>query len=184
MAAELERRVLGKTGFEVCTVGVGCWQIGGCWTSAEDTQSHKAALHAYLDAGGNLLDTANVYGGEYGTERFGWSERMIGQCLAERKAAGKPDGRIFIATKAGRAPTKAAPGEHGPERYTYEALAESLAGSAARLGVECVDLLQLHCPPTSVLQQGGAYDALRRLKQEGKILHWGVSVETVEEARL
>ena len=180
----MEFRKLGKTGFDVCTVGMGCWQVGGCWSSADDTAAHMAALHAYLDSGANLLDTANVYGGDYGSERFGWSEKTIRKVLEERRAAGKTQ-RIYVATKAGRAPTKAAPGEHGPERYTYAALAESLAESAARLGVETVDLLQLHCPPTEVLAADSAvYDALRRLKSEGKILHWGVSVETVEEAML
>ena len=181
----MERRRLGKTDFEVCAVGMGCWQIGGCWSSANETAQHKAALHAYLDAGANLLDTANVYGGDPGTEQFGWSEKTIGEVMAERKAAGKTDGRIYICTKAGRAPTKAAPGEHGPERYTYEALSESLAESAGRLGVSCVDLLQLHCPPPEVLAAGSAtFDALRKLKSDGRILHWGVSVETVEEAML
>ena len=185
-AKPLETRRLGKTGFEVTTVGMGCWQIGGCWTSANETATHKAALNAYLDAGANLLDTANVYGGDYGTERFGWSEKTICEVLAERKAAGKDAGRrIYIATKAGRAPTTAAPGDHDASRYTYAALAESLAESSKRLGVECVDLLQLHCPPPEVLAAGSAtYDALNRLKSEGKILHWGVSVETVEEAML
>ena len=181
----LEKRRLGKTGFEVTTVGMGCWQIGGCWTSANETATHKAALHAYLDAGANLLDTANVYGGDYGTDKFGWSEKTISEVLKERKAAGKDDGRIYVATKAGRAPTKAAPGDHGPERYTYEALSESLAESAARLGVECVDLLQLHCPPPEVLvEKSATFDALRRLVAEGRILHWGVSVETADEAML
>ena len=179
----LEYRKLGKTGFEVCTVGMGCWQVGGCWSSSDDTAAHMAALHAYLDSGANLLDTANVYGSDYGTERFGWSESTICKVLAERKAAGKTQ-RIYVATKAGRAPTKAAPGDHGPERYTYEALSESLTESAVRLGVETIDLLQLHCPPTEVLAGSSAYEALRRLKSEGRILHWGVSVETVEEAMM
>jgi len=184
-AMALEVRRLGKTGFEVTTVGLGCWQIGGCWTLSDETAQHKEALHAYLDTGANLLDTANVYGGDYGSDKFGWSEKTICDVLAERKAAGKNDGRIYIATKAGRAPTKAAPGDHGPERYTFEALSESLAGSTARLGVECVDLLQLHCPPPEVLLHNSpTYDALRRLKSEGRILHWGVSVETVDEAML
>jgi aryl-alcohol dehydrogenase-like predicted oxidoreductase len=180
----LEKRRLGKTGFEITTVGLGCWQIGGCWSSSEETDVHKKALNSYLDAGGNLLDTANVYGSDFGTDKFGWSETTIGQVLAERKAAGRGE-RIFVATKAGRAPTKAAPGPHGPERYTYEALSESLAGSAARLGVACVDLLQLHCPPPQVLaEKSPTFDALRRLVAEGRILHWGVSVETVEEGLL
>ena len=179
------KRRLGKTGFDVSTVGMGCWQIGGCWSSASETATHTAALHAYLDAGGNFLDTANVYGGAPDSDTFGWSETTIGAALAQRKAAGKPDGRIFVATKAGRAPTKAAPGAHGPERYTYEALSESLTGSAARLGVTCVDLLQLHCPPPEVLVDSSAtFAALRRLVSEGRILHWGVSVETVDEAML
>ena len=181
----LEFRRLGKTGFQVSSVGLGCWQIGGCWTSSEEVDNQKAALHAYLDSGGNLLDTANVYGGDFGSEKFGWSERTIGEVLAERREKGMKDGRIYVATKAGRAPTKAAPGAHGPERYTYEALSESLAGSASRLGVTCVDLLQLHCPPPEVLVDNSpTYTALRRLVSEGRILHWGVSVETVDEAML
>lgn len=184
-ATKYEKRRLGKTGFVVSSVGLGCWQIGGCWTSADETAAHKATLHAYLDAGGNFLDTANVYGAGYGSDKFGWSEKTIGEVLAERKAAGKPDGRVFVATKAGRAPTAAAPGDHGPARYTYEALSESLAGSASRLGVACVDLLQLHCPPPEVLAaESPTYDALRRLVSEKRILHWGVSVETVDEAML
>ena len=175
-AAAAQFRTLGKTGFEVSPVALGCWQIGGCWTSGDETEVHKAALNAYLDSGANFLDTANVYGGDYGTDRFGWSEMTIREVLAERKATGKDEGRrIYIATKAGRAP----PGgdDHGPERYTYESLAASAAASAERLGVECIDLLQLHCPPTDVLRSDGVFDALRRLQAEKKILHWGVSVD-------
>lgn len=180
----VERRVLGKTGYDVSVVGYGTWQLGGAWSAADDSETHKAALAAYLDAGANLLDTANVYGGAAGTDKFGWSETLIGQVLAERRAAGKTE-RVFVATKAGRAPTSAAPGPHGPEAYTYEALSESAAGSASRLGVECLDLLQLHCPPPEVLVDGSpTYAALRRLKAEGRIAHWGVSVETLEEGRL
>jgi len=143
----------------------------------------RATLNAYLDSGANFLDTANVYGGDNGTDKFGWSETTIKHVLAQRKAAGKDVGRrIYIATKAGRAP----PGgdAHGPERYTYESLAASAAASAERLGVETIDLLQLHCPPTDVLRGDSVFEALRRLQAEGKILHWGVSVETVEEAML
>ena len=97
-----EKRTLGKTGFEVSTIGMGCWQLGGCWTSSDDTAAHKLALHAYLDAGANLLDTANVYGGDPGTPTFGWSEKTIGEVLQERKAAGNTD-RVYVCTKAGRA---------------------------------------------------------------------------------
>lgn len=96
----LEKRRLGKAGFEVTVAGMGCWQIGGCWSSADETATRRAALHAYLDAGANLLDTANVYGGEYGPDKFGWSEKTICEVLKERKAGGKEDSRIFIATKA------------------------------------------------------------------------------------
>ena len=179
----MEFRVLGKTGFRVSAVSMGCWQIGGAYSGADATASHKQALNAFLDQGGNFLDTANVYGGDYGTDRFGWSESTIRLVLAERKAAGKDAGRrIFIATKAGRAP----PGgyDHGPDRYTYESLSASVRASAERLAVNRIDLLQLHCPPTSVLRGTVAFEALRRLKREGRIEHWGVSVETVEEAYL
>ena len=179
----MEFRVLGKTGFRVSAVSMGCWQIGGAYSGADATASHKQALNAFLDQGGNFLDTANVYGGDYGTDRFGWSESTIRLVLAERKAAGKDAGRrIFVATKAGRAP----PGgyDHGPDRYTYESLSASVRASAERLAVNRIDLLQLHCPPTSVLRGTVAFEALRRLKREGRIEHWGVSVETVEEGYL
>ena len=95
---------------------LGCWQIGGCWSSGDETAVHKQAVNAYLDQGGNFLDTANVYGGDYGTDKFGWSEKTIREVLAERKAAGKDEGRrIYIATKAGRAP----PGGARPVSYTH-----------------------------------------------------------------
>lgn len=133
--------ILGKTGFELTVpIGMGCWQLGGCWSAASDEAAHRAALTAYLESGGNFLDTANVYGGDHGTVLFGWSERVIGEVLKARA----PDApRVYVATKAGRAPTTAAPGDHGPERYTYQALSESLSESASRLGVE------VHLPHTS-----------------------------------
>ena len=71
----------GKTGYEVAVTSLGCWQIGGCWSSGDETAVHKQAVNAYLDQGGNFLDTANVYGGDYGTDKFGWSEKTIREVL-------------------------------------------------------------------------------------------------------
>ncbi|KXS11070.1 aldo/keto reductase [Gonapodya prolifera JEL478] len=172
-------RPFGKTGWQVSEIGFGAWQLagpGGSWQNSTESESIEAAK-AYLDAGGNLFDTANVYGD-------GTSERIIGKVLAERP----PDApKIYVLTKAGRchgdveSPISSQP--HGPQNYTYEALKASAQGSCRRLGVTTLDLLQLHCPPFSVLQDGSVFDALRKLRDENRLLqYFGVSVETCEEA--
>jgi aryl-alcohol dehydrogenase-like predicted oxidoreductase len=119
-----------------------------------------------LDLGVNFLDTADVYGD-------GRSERLVGQLLKER-----PNDEIFVATKAGR---RLDP--HAPEGYDYEHLSSFAERSLKNLDVEALDLLQLHCPPTPVYRQDETFEALDRLVGEGKVKHYGVSVEKVEEAR-
>jgi aryl-alcohol dehydrogenase-like predicted oxidoreductase len=147
--------------------------MGGAWGETDDAQS-KAALHAALDSGVNVIDTANIYS-DAGT--LGRSERIIGEVLAERKAAGKTE-RIFVFTKTGRQGAS-----HEPDNYSYESLKENALASCKRLGVDRLDLLQLHCPLPSVLKDNAVFDALRKLKNDDKIIHeFGVSVETEEEA--
>lgn len=175
--AEGKRR-LGSAGFEISPVSLGCWQIGGAWGGASDSASHRAALHRYLDLGGNFLDTADGYGGPLGTPEFGQSEQTIRQVLEERRAAGHTE-RVYVATKVGR-------GCEWPPTdlrcWSLESLTRSVDGCLERLGMDSLDLVQLHCPPTMVLRDGEVFEHCRALVASGKIQHWGVSVETVEEA--
>lgn len=169
---KMEIRTLAN-GWACSGIGVGTWAMGGAWGTTNDAES-KAALHAALDSGVNVIDTANIYS-DAGT--LGRSERIIGEVLAERKAAGKTD-RVFVLTKTGRqGPT------HEPDNYSYESLKENALASCKRLGVDRLDLLQLHCPLPAVLRDNAVFDALRKLRDDDKIIEeFGVSVETEEEA--
>jgi aryl-alcohol dehydrogenase-like predicted oxidoreductase len=155
----------GRTGRMTTRLGFGAWAIGGTWgeVSLDDA---KAALHAALDAGMTFIDTADVYGD-------GRSERIIREVLAERGGV-----RPFVATKAGRRLNP-----HVAEAYTGAALEGFIDRSLANLGVERLDLVQLHCPPTPVFSDPEVFAALEAIKAKGKIADYGVSVETVEEAR-
>jgi aryl-alcohol dehydrogenase-like predicted oxidoreductase len=163
----MRTRRLGKTGFDIGEVGFGSWAIGGSWGDVSEADALDT-LRAALDAGVTFLDTADVYGD-------GRSERLIRQVLEER---GRPDD-VVVATKAGR---RLDP--HVASGYDYEHLARFVRRSLDNLGVEALDLLQLHCPPTDVYRADTAFEALDALKAEGMIRHYGVSVETVEEADL
>lgn len=160
-------RRLGKTGFDIGEVGFGTWALGGDWGEVPEAGALDT-LRAALDAGVTFLDTADVYGD-------GRSERLIRQVVEER---GRPAG-LVIATKAGR---RLEP--HVASGYAYPQLASFVARSLDNLGVDAIDLLQLHCPPTDVYRADTAFEALDRLKEEGLVRHYGVSVETVEEAEL
>jgi aryl-alcohol dehydrogenase-like predicted oxidoreductase len=157
-------RELGRTGWKVSEVSFGAWAIGGSWGDVDDGQS-RAALHRAIDMGVNLIDTADVYGD-------GRSERLIGQVLRDRKGE-----RIYVATKAGR---RLEP--HTAEGYNRENLTAFVERSLANLGVEALDLLQLHCPPTAVYYRPDVYGVLDDLTTAGKLRFYGVSVEKVEEA--
>ncbi len=159
-------RELGKTGMRVSEVSLGTWAVGGDWGSVAEDEAW-AALNRAVDLGVNFLDTADVYGD-------GRSEKLIGRLLKER-----PNDEIFVATKAGR---RLDP--HTAEGYDYESLSSFVERSLRNLGVEALDLLQLHCPPTEAYRQEETFEALDRLREEGKIKNHGVSVEKVEEARM
>ena len=160
----VETRILGRTGRSVGVMGLGCWQLGGDWGRVDDGDA-LALLHAAVDAGVTLLDTADVYGD-------GRSEQLIGRFLAERADAG-----VTVATKCGR---RADP--HVPEAFTPENLRAWTDRSRANLGVERLDLVQLHCPPTPVFADDAVFDALDALVAEGALAAYGVSVETCDEA--
>lgn len=160
----MQTRVLGKTGATVSEIGFGAWQIGGSWGDVSEADG-KRALNAALDAGVTFVDTADVYGD-------GRSEKIIAAVLSERGGE-KP----FVATKAGR---RLSP--HVAEGYTGANIEAFIDRSLSNLGVDTLDLVQLHCPPTEAYYRPELFGALDRLVTKGKIRHYGVSVEKVEEA--
>ncbi len=157
-------RRLGKTGYDVSAVGFGAWAIGADWGHVTEADA-VAALHAALDAGVTFFDTADVYGN-------GRSERLLARVRRER-----PDARMVIATKAGR---RLDP--HVAAGYTIENIEGFVDRSLANLETGTLDLLQLHCPPTAVYYEPDLFAGLDDLVARGKVRHYGVSVEKVEEA--
>jgi aryl-alcohol dehydrogenase-like predicted oxidoreductase len=158
----MRTRRLGKTGWDVSEIGFGAWAIGGSWGETDDEES-LAAMHAAVDAGVTFFDTADVYGD-------GRSERLIARLLHER------DEQLVVATKfLRREPLEV-------ERLTYENLRRWLERSRENLGVDQVDLVQLHCPPWEAYYEPSVFEACDRLVEEGVVRAYGVSVEKVEEA--
>jgi aryl-alcohol dehydrogenase-like predicted oxidoreductase len=156
-------RPLGRTGWSISTVSFGAWAIGGTWGQVRDDES-LAALHEAIDRGVNFIDTADVYGD-------GRSERLVGQLLQSRRET------IYVATKAGRRLNP-----HTAAGYNRANLTAFVERSLSHLRTEALDLLQLHCPPTDVYYQPEVFGFLDDLATAGKIRHYGVSVERVEEA--
>jgi aryl-alcohol dehydrogenase-like predicted oxidoreductase len=159
----MKYRPLGRTGFEISEVSFGAWAIGGTWGHVDDAESMRA-LHRAVDLGVNFFDTADVYGD-------GRSEKLLSRLLKERKEP------LIVTTKAGRRVEK-----HTADGYTKGNLTAFVERSAQNLGVEALDLLQLHCPPTDVYYRQEVFEALDELVKEGKLRFYGVSVERVEEA--
>jgi len=160
----MQYRRLGSTGWEVSAIGFGAWALGADWGAVTDDDA-MAALHAAVDSGVNFIDTADVYGD-------GRSEQLVGRLLRER-----PDDEIHVATKAGR---RLDP--HTAAGYTSQKFHRFVDRSLTNLSIDSVPLLQLHCPPSDVYYRPEVFAALDDLKAAGKIRHYGVSVEKVEEA--
>jgi aryl-alcohol dehydrogenase-like predicted oxidoreductase len=160
----MKYRRLGSTGYEVSEIGFGAWAIGADWGSVDDATA-MAALHAAVDAGVTFIDTADVYGD-------GRSERFVAQLVSERT-----DVDLVVATKAGR---RLDP--HTADGYTGENIEAFIDRSLVNLDTDSLDLVQLHCPPTDVYYRPEMFAALDEMKARGKIKHYGVSVERVEEA--
>ena len=146
-------------------IGLGCWQLGSDWGDVGEDQA-LAILAAAVDSGVTFLDTADVYGD-------GRSEGLIGRFLAQRG----PDAGLTVATKMGR---RAEP--HTAAAYTLDAFRAWTDRSRENLGVDRLDLVQLHCPPPGVITADATYDALDTLVSEGRIAAYGISVETCAEA--
>ena len=159
----MEQRNAGRLGRQVGVVGLGCWQLGADWGRVEESDA-LAVLHAAADTGVNFFDTADVYGD-------GRSEALVGKFLRERGDSG-----ITVATKMGRRV------EQTPENYTRENFLAWNDRSRANLGVDTLDLVQLHCPPTPVYSTDEVFDTLDEMVGAGRIAAYGVSVETAEEA--
>ncbi len=160
----MKYRILGKTGFKVSEVSLGTWQLGGKWGEKFSWDTAEAILNEAIENGINFIDTADVY-------NDGLSEEAIGKFLK------KTSNKIFVATKSGR---KLVP--HNTEGYNRKNITGFVEDSLKRLDVETIDLIQLHCPPTEVYSSPEVFEVLDDLKKDGKIAHYGVSVEKVEEA--
>lgn len=162
----MKTRLFGNTGRSVGEVGLGTWQLGAGWGDVSE-ETAQATLRAAYDAGTTLFDTADVYG-------MGRAETLIGRFLRETPGARE---RVYVATKLGRF---SPPG--WPENFSRAGIRQHTEASLRRLGVEALDLTQLHCVSFEVLRRGEVFEHLRELKREGKIRDFGVSVESMAEA--
>jgi aryl-alcohol dehydrogenase-like predicted oxidoreductase len=160
----MQERRLGGTGYQVSEVGFGAWPIGGAWGSVSEADA-MGALNAALDAGVTFFDTADVYGD-------GRSEQFLARLRRQR-----PGDPFIVATKAGRRLP-----QQTVEGYSEANLRAWVERSRRNLESDCLDLVQLHCPPTGVYYRPEVFEVLDRLVDEGKVRHYGVSVEKVEEA--
>ncbi|HYP46511.1 MAG TPA: aldo/keto reductase [Propionibacteriaceae bacterium] len=159
----MEQRILGKTERPVSVIGLGTWQLGADWGDVDESEA-LTLLGASVEAGVTFFDTADVYGD-------GRSEQLIGRFLADNRDSG-----VTVATKMGRRM------EQVPENYTLDNFRAWTDRSRRNLGVDRLDLVQLHCPPTPVYSRDEVYDALDTLVADGVIANYGVSVETADEA--
>ena len=160
----MQYRNFGKTGLKVSEVSLGTWQIGGKWGEPFNHQNAEKILNHAIDQGINFIDTADVYG-------EGESEKAVGKVLKERRE------EVYFATKCGR---KLKP--HVDESYQPEVLKSFVEDSLTNMGLEKLDLIQLHCPPSETYDRPEIFEVFDDLKSEGKIRHFGVSVEKVSEA--
>lgn len=160
----MKKRLLGKTGFEISEIGLGTWQVGGKWGSEFSYSNAEAILNLAIDNGVNFIDTADVYSN-------GESEKAVGRVVRSRKE------RIYVATKCGR---RFSP--HIDQSYQTKELRKFVEDSLKNTGLETLDLIQLHCPPTETFHRPEIFELFSILKKEGKILNLGVSVEKIDEA--
>lgn len=160
----MNKRILGKTGFEISEISLGTWQVGGKWGSPFSHQNAEKVLQSAIENGVNFIDTADVYGD-------GESEKAVGRFVKNQSD------RIYVATKCGRQLNP-----HVDEAYQPKVLRQFVENSLKNMGLETLDLIQLHCPPTTVYDRPEIFWEFEKLKKEGKILNLGVSVEKVTEA--
>ena len=156
-------RRLGKTNLNISEISLGTWQVGGKWGSGFDDNTAEHIINTAIDQGINFIDTADVY-------ENGLSEAAVGRVVRSRSE------EVYVATKCGRQITP-----HVDAGYTVKALRTYVEASLKNTGLERLDLIQLHCPPTETFYRPEIFRLFEDLKQEGKIANLGVSVEKVEE---
>src|SRR5665648_653655 len=164
----MEYRRLGKTGFDISAISLGTWQVGGRWGEEFDDALAERIIEAAIERGVNFIDTADVY-----SDRA--SEAAVGRVVRRVKA--RHGDRVYVATKCGRFINP-----HVDAGYTPQVLRSYVEASLKNSGLEALDLIQLHCPPTPVYYRPEIFALFDTLKAEGKIRNLGVSVEKVEEA--
>ena len=160
----MKKRTLGKTGFEITEISLGTWQVGGKWGAPFSHQNADEVLNTAVDQGINFIDTADVYGD-------GESEKAVGRLVRSRSE------RIYVASKCGQAIRPQLDASYQPD-----VLRKFVEDSLKRMQLDTLDLIQLHCPPTATFYRPEIFELFDRLKDEGKIQFFGVSVETVDEA--
>lgn len=160
----MKKRRLGKTNMQVTEIGLGTWQVGGVWGQPFDHANAETLLHTAIDNGVNFIDTADVYGNQQ-------SEKAVGKVVRSYNS------EIFVATKCGRRFNP-----HNDNAYTVSGLRAFVETSLQNMGLECIDLIQLHSIPNDTYYRPEIFGLFERLKEEGKIKHLGVSVEKVEQA--
>ncbi len=160
----MEYRQLGKTGLQISAISLGTWQVGGKWGENFSHSNADTILNTAVDKGINFIDTADVYSD-------GESEKAVGRLVKNRSE------KIWVATKCGRQLNP-----HVSSAYQPAVLRKFVENSLRNMGLETIDLIQLHCPPTDVYYRPEIFELFQQLKQEGKIQNLGISVERVEEA--
>lgn len=160
----MKHRTLGRTGFNISEIGLGTWQVGGKWGAPFSHDNADKILNQAVDLGVNFIDTADVYGDRE-------SEKAVGRLVRNRSE------QIFVATKCGRRLNP-----HTNEAYTPQAMRQFVEESLQNMGLERLDLIQLHCPPNEVYYRPEIFEEFDKLISEGKIWKLGVSVEKIEQA--
>ena len=160
----MNSRILGRNGFDVSEIGLGCWQFGGDFGPMSDETAY-AIMNTSVENGVTFFDTADVYGN-------GKSESLIGKFIKISGAS------VKVGTKFGRG------ADAYPDKYSKQVMRQSIERSLKRLGVDSLDLVQLHCIPVSELRKGDVFEWVRELKQEGLIKNFGASVESIEEGEI
>jgi len=159
----MQYRKFSDLGWKISEIGLGCWAIGSEWGEVLE-QDAREVLKTSLDKGVNFFDTADVYGD-------GRSEKFVGELIKSTSE------KIFVATKSGRRLNP-----HTPEGYNLKNIEEFIDRSLINLGIDCIDLLQLHCPPSEISSKKETYEMMDESVKKGKIAYYGVSVEKVSEA--
>ena len=160
----MKYRKFSDLGWKVSEVGLGCWAIGDSWGDVSEREARQVLKEA-IDRGVNFFDTADIYGD-------GRSEKFIGELIKSTSE------RIYVATKAGRRWR----GTNYPRGYKQEPIEEFVDRSLINLGVDCIDLLQLHCPPIEICSNKETYEMMDEIVKKGKIAYYGVSVYKLSEA--